>query len=80
MRSGLSARARKGRSLDGVPVYFLDTDFPENAPDDRAICDRLYGGERENRLRQEISRIRTHVPGGAEFLDEIEKLKPPQGP
>jgi hypothetical protein len=33
-----------------------------------------------NRLWQEIGRIRRDVPGGAEFLDEIEKLKPPQGP
>jgi hypothetical protein len=33
-----------------------------------------------NRLLQEISRIRTRVPGGAEFLNEIEKLKPPQRP
>jgi hypothetical protein len=36
--------------------------------------------EGRNRLLQEISRIRRHVPGGAEFLDEIEKLKPQQGP
>jgi hypothetical protein len=33
-----------------------------------------------NRLLQEIGRIRRDVPEGAEFLDEIEKLKPPQGP
>jgi hypothetical protein len=36
--------------------------------------------EGKNRLLQEITRIRSRVPGGPDFLDEIEKLKPPQGP
>lgn len=36
-----------------VPVYFLDTNRPENHPDDRAITDRLYTGEPYERLSQE---------------------------
>ncbi len=36
-----------------VPVYLLDTALPENAPDDRAITDALYGGDERYRLKQE---------------------------
>jgi starch phosphorylase len=43
-------RAEVGR----VPLYLLDADVEENAPDLRSITDRLYGGETEHRLRQEI--------------------------
>ena len=28
-----------------VPVYLLDTDLPENAPDARRLTDTLYGGD-----------------------------------
>ncbi len=43
-------------SLTGgfVPVFFLDTDLPENAPEDRAITSYLYGGDETYRLKQEI--------------------------
>lgn len=41
-------------SIGRVSLYLLDTDHPENAPDIRSITDRLYGGDREHRLRQEI--------------------------
>ncbi len=37
-----------------VPLLMLDSDVPENAPAERATTDRLYGGDREHRLRQEI--------------------------
>ncbi len=37
-----------------VPVVFLDTDLPENNPEDRTITDFLYGGDRRYRLKQEI--------------------------
>ncbi len=37
-----------------VPVYLLDTDLPENDPRDRTITDRLYGGDTDYRLRQEV--------------------------
>ncbi len=37
-----------------VPLYLLDTDHPENPPACRAISSRLYSGDRELRLQQEI--------------------------
>ncbi|RRA48452.1 alpha-glucan family phosphorylase [Acidipila sp. EB88] len=37
-----------------VPVFLLDTDVPENAAADRTLTDRLYGGDTDYRLRQEI--------------------------
>jgi starch phosphorylase len=37
-----------------VPVYFLDTDLPENSPWDRQLTDHLYGGDEWYRLCQEI--------------------------
>ena len=36
-----------------VPVYFLDTDLPENSAWDRTLTHFLYGGERRYRLCQE---------------------------
>lgn len=36
-----------------VPLYLLDTDLPENAPEDRALTDHLYGGDDRYRLGQE---------------------------
>lgn len=36
-----------------VPILFLDTDLPENAPRDRAITDQLYTGDHRHRLLQE---------------------------
>ena len=43
-------RADVGR----VPLYLLDTDVEQNSAADRLITDRLYGGDVEHRLRQEI--------------------------
>ena len=43
-------RVRLGR----VTLYLLDTDLEENAPGDRELSARLYGGDRETRLQQEI--------------------------
>jgi starch phosphorylase len=37
-----------------VPILLLDTDLEQNAPDDRALTDFLYGGDEEYRLKQEI--------------------------
>ncbi|MFN2385922.1 MAG: alpha-glucan family phosphorylase [Thermoanaerobaculia bacterium] len=37
-----------------VPLVLLDTDLPENAPEDRAITAHLYGGDQETRIRQEV--------------------------
>lgn len=36
-----------------VPVYFLDTDLAENAPEDRTLTHFLYGGDARYRLSQE---------------------------
>ncbi|MEE4196886.1 MAG: alpha-glucan family phosphorylase [Bacteroidales bacterium] len=35
-------------------LYLLDTDFEDNLPEDRAITHHLYGGNIENRLKQEL--------------------------
>ena len=37
-----------------VPLYLLDTDFEQNSEYDRPITHKLYGGDWENRLKQEI--------------------------
>ncbi len=37
-----------------VPLYLLDTDFDDNRWEDRSISHQLYGGDNENRLRQEL--------------------------
>lgn len=37
-----------------VPLYLLDTNLPENRPDDRQITRNLYGGDVETRIQQEI--------------------------
>lgn len=37
-----------------VPLYLLDTNVEGNSPEARAITDRLYGGDSEHRLRQEM--------------------------
>ncbi len=37
-----------------VSLYLLDTGLEENAPQDRDLSARLYGGDRETRLQQEI--------------------------
>ncbi len=43
-------RVRLGR----VTLYLLDTNLEENAPGDRELSARLYGGDRETRIQQEI--------------------------
>lgn len=37
-----------------VPLYLIDTDVPENSLENRALSARLYGGDQEMRLCQEI--------------------------
>ncbi|MFJ9316868.1 alpha-glucan family phosphorylase [Pimelobacter simplex] len=41
-------------SVGRVPLLLLDTDFEENPEPYRLITDRLYGGNTEHRLRQEL--------------------------
>jgi len=50
-----------------VPLYLLDTDIEENAPWNRGISARLYSGDLELRLRQEI----VLGIGGAEVLQAL---------
>ncbi len=45
-----SGQVRAGR----VKLLLLDTDLPENAPWDRELSARLYGGNQETRIQQEI--------------------------
>ena len=35
-------------------LYLLDTDYEANAPEDRQVTHQLYGGDWENRLKQEL--------------------------
>lgn len=37
-----------------VPLYLLDADIQENRSEDRAVTGSLYGGDWENRLKQEL--------------------------
>ncbi len=37
-----------------VPLYLLDTNIPENTPEDQALTSQLYGGDTEMRIKQEI--------------------------
>ncbi|MEM6843676.1 MAG: alpha-glucan family phosphorylase [Bacteroidota bacterium] len=37
-----------------MPLYLLDADIEENQEADRVITHHLYGGDRENRLKQEL--------------------------
>jgi starch phosphorylase len=37
-----------------VPLLMLDSDIPENEHDMRGVTDRLYGGDQEHRMQQEL--------------------------
>ncbi len=37
-----------------VPLYLLDTNIPQNSQEDRQITARLYGGDHDMRIRQEM--------------------------
>ncbi len=37
-----------------IPLFLMDTDFDENWNEDRGVTATLYGGDVENRLKQEI--------------------------
>jgi len=37
-----------------IPLYLLDTDIEENTEEDRKVTHQLYGGDWENRLKQEL--------------------------
>jgi len=42
----------QGETGKFVPVYFLDTDLPENSPADRKITRKLYQGDTDENIKQ----------------------------
>jgi phosphorylase/glycogen(starch) synthase len=56
-------RADVGR----VALYLLDTDFDGNRPEDRGVTHSLYGGDAQDRVRQEIALGR----GGVRLLAKL---------
>jgi phosphorylase/glycogen(starch) synthase len=57
--------------IGAVPLYLLDTDIDDNNEQDRQITSQLYGGDNENRLKQEI----LLGIGGVRLLEEL-NIKP----
>ena len=55
-----------------VTLYLLDSDIEKNNPEDRDVTLRLYGGDQEMRIRQEI----VLGQAGVELLTKYLKLKP----
>jgi len=52
---GRTLKARIWKAQVGrVPLYLLDADLEENKPMDRAVTHKLYGGDHENRFKQEL--------------------------
>ncbi|MFN8239145.1 MAG: alpha-glucan family phosphorylase [Bacteroidales bacterium] len=52
---GRAVKARIWKAHVGkIDLVLLDTDFEENLPEDRSITHHLYGGDHENRLKQEL--------------------------
>jgi starch phosphorylase len=41
-------------NLGSLPLYLMDTNVEENTPSDRELTARLYGGDKDHRIRQEI--------------------------
>jgi phosphorylase/glycogen(starch) synthase len=69
---GRNVKARVWEAKVGkVSLYLLDTDFDENLPEDRSVTHYLYGGDNENRLKQEL----VLGIGGMRTLQEL-GLKP----
>jgi starch phosphorylase len=55
MPAGRTLRARIWKAQVGrVPLLLLDSDLPENDEDLRGVTDRLYGGDADHRIQQEI--------------------------
>ena len=55
-----------------VTLYLLDSDIEKNNPEDRDVTLRLYGGDQEMRIRQEI----VLGQAGVELLTKYLKLTP----
>ncbi|GAA1983969.1 alpha-glucan family phosphorylase [Amycolatopsis minnesotensis] len=55
MPGGRELRAQIWQASVGrIPLLLLDTDIEENDEDLRGVTDRLYGGDADHRIRQEI--------------------------
>lgn len=53
--AGVTAQVAVWRvDVGRIALYLLDTNLPENPPEIVAITNRLYGGDEQHRLRQEI--------------------------
>lgn len=55
-----------------IKLYLLDSDIDENSPEDREVTLRLYGGDQEMRIKQEI----VLGMGGTNLLTGALELKP----
>ena len=55
-----------------IKLYLLDSDIEKNSPQDRELTLRLYGGDQEMRIKQEI----ILGMGGTNLLTRALKLKP----
>ncbi|MEA1886801.1 MAG: alpha-glucan family phosphorylase [Bacteroidota bacterium] len=52
---GRTVKARVWEAKVGkVSLFLLDTDFDENTQEDKQVTHQLYGGDNENRLKQEL--------------------------
>jgi phosphorylase/glycogen(starch) synthase len=52
---GRTAYAQIWKVMVGrIPLYLLDTEIERNRTEDRSISHHLYGGDNENRLKQEL--------------------------
>ncbi len=52
---GRTVKARIWRlNVGRIPLFLLDTDFEDNIEQDRSITHYLYGGDWENRFKQEL--------------------------
>ncbi|NMH91817.1 glycosyltransferase family 1 protein [Pseudonocardia bannensis] len=55
MPEGRTLKARVWQAAVGrVPLLLLDSDIEDNDPDLRGVTDRLYGGDQDHRIKQEI--------------------------
>lgn len=54
-----------------IPLYLMDSNIEENSPEDQKITQRLYGGDKETRIQQEI----LLGIGGIKMLHKL-KIKP----
>lgn len=66
--SGRNLHAKVWRiDVGRVPLYLLDADIPENEESERFVTHQLYGGDLENRFKQEL----LLGVGGIRLLNEI---------